>query len=514
MEVIDAWLNVNRNRTAPHNIIDLNRLDDANELCAPILMDEVKQLVMRNPRKAPGASLIGRDILIHFPDSLIQSMTDLYNASLSTGYFPSRFKSAIAALIPKPNKDLTNPKNYRPISLLETIGKFFEKIINRRLRRYFDDNDLISSKQFGFRSHRSTQDVLNILTNYCSMNKDKRLTTILVTKDVEKAFDTVWHAALKYKIWRNFNLPPCIAKLLCNFLDNRTMQVKFKNVISENFPLHAGVPQGSSISPTLYTMYTNDLPDPTYPDSITIQYADDCTQLVRFRQHTGVVKRVNKELTFVTRWEHKWRVKTNPEKTKVLIIQPTGRLVRFDPIYLDTYDRNKIPLNRATQVNVLGLIFDQKLNFGPHATQKINIARSALYGLYRFRGSASKTKLHLYKALIRPLLTYAALTLSILTPTNRKKFQIVQNKALRWVYCTRWDEFITNLELHERARLPPLNQYWRWLVWRQTDRLAEWCPDWTEFFHRVQRGFGGDRVANNLLELDWQSGVEPVFGSR
>ena len=278
-QFIENWSIQNRVETTSEPIIRLDRLNDACELSAPISCEEIKQQLMRSPRKAPGSSQIGRDSLIHLPDNLIKALTDLYNASLASGYFPSSFKTALVALIPKPQKDLTDPKNYRPISLLETLGKTFERIMNTRLRRYLDDNDLLSNKQFGFRSHRSTQDALNIMTNYINNNNDRRLKTVLVTKDVERAFDTVWHAGLKYKLCTKFNFPPLIKKLLCSFLDNRILRIKFLHKVSGNITMHAGVPQGSILSPTLYTLYTNDLPDPTYNDSLTILYADDCTHL-------------------------------------------------------------------------------------------------------------------------------------------------------------------------------------------------------------------------------------------
>ncbi|XP_069989529.1 uncharacterized protein [Penaeus vannamei] len=221
---IDTWSHENRVETIPEPIIRMDRLDDTCELTAPISCEEVKQLIMKSPRKAPGSSQIGRDALIHFPDNLLQALTHLYNASLASGYFPSCFKTALVALIPKPHKDLTDPKSYRPISLLETLGKTFERIINTRLRWYLEDHNLLSQKQFGFRSHHSTQDALNIITNYVHNNKDRRLMTVLVTKDVERAFDTVWHAGLKYKLCTKFNFPPLIKKLLCNFLDDRKLK--------------------------------------------------------------------------------------------------------------------------------------------------------------------------------------------------------------------------------------------------------------------------------------------------
>ncbi|ROT79048.1 putative reverse transcriptase [Penaeus vannamei] len=184
---IDTWSHENRVETDPEPIIRMDKLDDTCELTAPISCEEVKQLIMRSPRKASGSSQIG----------------------------------------PDPHKDLTDPKSYRPISLLETLGKTFERIINTRLRWYLEDHNLLSHKQFGFRSHHSTHDALNIITNYIHNTKERRLKTVFVTKDVERAFDTVWHAGLKYKLCTKFNFPPLIKKLLCNFLDDRKLKLKF-----------------------------------------------------------------------------------------------------------------------------------------------------------------------------------------------------------------------------------------------------------------------------------------------
>ena len=240
-------------------------------------------------------------------------MTALYNASLATGYFPRHFKGAMVVLILKPGKDPTDPKSYRPITLLEILGKIFERILSSRLRRHLEENSLITSKQFGFRPHRSTQDTLNIMTAYLRNNADRRMKSVLVTKDVEQAFDTVWHIGLKYKICTKFNLPPLTQRLLCNFLDDRTLKLKFLDHLSDPISMYAGVPQGSGLSPTLYAMYTSDIPDPVHPQSLTMLYADDCTHLTRHVTLKGVVQRINVELNAASRWEHQWRIKTNPD---------------------------------------------------------------------------------------------------------------------------------------------------------------------------------------------------------
>ena len=509
VHTINTWSETNRVEIAPRPVIDLTILDENNELTAPITSVEVKDLIMRFPRKAPGSSQIGKDVLLHFPDNLINAITNLYNASLSIGYFPSSFKTAIVALIPKPNKDLTDPKSYRPISLLESLGKLFEKLLNRRLRRYLDDNNLISSTQFGFRSHRSTQDVLNIMISYIKNNNDRRLKTVLVTKDVERAFDTVWHTGLKYKICNNFNFPPLIKKLLCSYLDNRKLKLKFRNKISETVHMFAGVPQGGIISPTLYTLYTSDIPDTMYRDSMTLMYADDCTHLARHNVLSVLVRRINYELDIVSRWEQRWRIKTNQQKTKVLFIHAKKK-PPFDPVYLNL-ERPQNPLAITNSCTVLGLTFDTHFRFHLQSKIKAALASKALSSLQRFRCATHKAKLHLFKAMVKPLISYAPLALTLAATTNRKKFQVVQNKGLRWIYNIVWDQFITTKEVHERSNMLPLNQYWQVMVCNQLERLRTWVPDWYNQLVTLSREGMRAGIARSILDNDWQGEVAPRY---
>ena len=503
VHVINTWCETNRVEIAPRPSIDLTRLDENNELTAPITSNEVKQTIMRFPRKAPGSSQIGKDALSHLPDNLLHSITALYNASLSIGYFPSSFKTAIVVLIPKPQKDLSNVSSYRPISLLESLGKVFEKLINRRLRRYLDENNLISTTQFGFRSHRSTQDVLNIMLCYIKNNNDRRLKTILVTKDVERAFDTVWHAGLRYKICNNFNFPPLISKLLCSYLDNRKLKLKFLNHISETILMHAGVPQGGIISPTLYTIYTSDVPDTMFRDSLTLQYADDLTQLARHNTLSILVRRINYELDIVSRWEQLWRIKTNQQKTKVMFIKPRKK-PPFDPVYL-SLDRPQNSLSITNSCTVLGLTFDYNFRFHTHSKVKAAIGHKALDSLRRFRCAAPRTKVHLFKALVKPLLSYAPLALLMAAPTNQQKMQVVQNAGLRWILNVVWDQFKKTKANHEDANMLPLNQYWQEMVCKQLERLSTWSPDWRDKILTLSREGMRAGIATSLLDDDWQS---------
>ena len=92
---------------------------------------------------------------------------------------------------------------------------------------------------------------------------------------MEKAFNKVWHEGLAFKIFNHYNLPIIIKKLLFHYIQNRNYTIIHKNQKSYTFQSHAGVPQGSALSPTHFNLYTNDTPTPINDKTITMMYADD-----------------------------------------------------------------------------------------------------------------------------------------------------------------------------------------------------------------------------------------------
>ena len=101
----------------------------------------------------------------------------------------------------------------------------------------------------------------------------------LVMRDFDKAFDKVWTLGLQYKIL-NLNLPKTIEKLTCDYLTDRWAKIYIEDFAGPLFELKAGVPQGGCLSPTLFSIYTADIPEPETRNSIDIYYADDVTQLI------------------------------------------------------------------------------------------------------------------------------------------------------------------------------------------------------------------------------------------
>ena len=169
----------------------------------------------------------------------------------------------------KPDKPPSQTTSYRPISLLIAIMKLFERVIEKRLRKYLEDNGFFSKYQSGFRKSKTTNDHLFRLSQTIMESFNRGEHVIAAFLDVEKAFDNVWHNGLRYKIYQ-LDLPTKLCRWLSDFLVGRVIQVKIK----VSYP-KAGVPQSSNLSPLLFLIYVNDMPNPSHHQTNKSQFADD-----------------------------------------------------------------------------------------------------------------------------------------------------------------------------------------------------------------------------------------------
>ena len=179
--------------------------------------------------------------------------------------------------------------------------------------------------------------------------------------DVEKAFDNVWHNGLRYKIFQ-LDLPTKMTRWLSDFLVGRLIQVNVNNFFSNQINPKAGVPQGSVLSPLLFLIYVNDLPAPHHNQNSLSQFADDTAQWDFSLNVRFAAKLLQQDLLKLAMWCAKWRIKLNPEKTKVIIFS-RSILARKTELNLKLYGET---LKIYPQVKFLGITFDSQLKFKKH----------------------------------------------------------------------------------------------------------------------------------------------------
>ena len=167
--------------------------------------------------------------------------------------------------------ETSTAKSYHHVSLLFVVSKVFEKPVNNRIVDHLEKCGLFSDYQYCFRSSQSTADLLTIVSDRIASAFNRSGATQAVARNISKAFDRVCHASLL----KSHGISGQVLGLISSFLSNRGLQVVLDGKSSQEYPVNAGVPQGSIFGPTLFLLYINDIPDDAICD-IAI-YADDIT---------------------------------------------------------------------------------------------------------------------------------------------------------------------------------------------------------------------------------------------
>ena len=458
--------------------LDTQSCYDIDKITENEVMVVLKNL---NQRKAAGHDSIPNCVLKSLSTSskFVKFLSRLLNACLELSYFPTAWKLAKIVAIPKSSIPSKKPSDFRPISLLSTIGKVFERLILSRLSTFEEDNNIFIKQQFGFKSkHSTTQQVLRITEKAAlGFNHNKSLGLVLL--DLRKAYDAVWHQALLHKL-RQLQYPIYLIKLIASFLCNRSAFVSLNKAQSFIFSILAGVPQGSVIAPHLFNIFINDIPIPSVGELAL--FADDTAYFVEAdSSEFGYIKKklISAVNTFQTFFQD-WKISLNDNKTEFIIFSRSTNMIKR--CETDTIRINNLTFKWKSHVRYLGVHLDTKLLFKHHLDVVLNkakaVAYSSLYSLLkRNSGVSADSKLRIYKSIIRPILTYACPIFINCAKTNFNKLQVFQNKLLRQVFNVRWDDFKSNDSIHSQANIPTIREFTLKLTNNFYSRCASHCND-------------------------------------
>lgn len=406
-------------------------------------------------KKSPGTDDINNTILKQLPRRAIVTLNMIFNSCIHNSYFPQSWKIAKVIAIPKPNKDHSIPSNYRPISLLSATSKILEKIILLRINTHIEDKNILPVTQFGFRQHHSTIHQLSRVVNHIKLAKASKESTGLLTLDIEKAFDSIWHDGLVHKMFK-LDFPPTLIKMTHSFLRNRMFFVQHSKVKSLTHEIPAGVPQGSCLSPTLYNIYTADFP--IHTSCCIAQFADDTALYTSSICPKEITHRLAHSFNTVNNYFKTWKIKINEQKSQAIFIT-RRRAARYLP-------QNDIQTSNGSiawtqEIKYLGLIIDKKLTFDKHCqhtNQKAQILIKIMYPLINRKSKLNtKNKLIIYTTIVRPLILYACEVWGTCADRNKQPLQITQNKILKMLLKLPY--YYNTDRLHSNANITTLETY-------------------------------------------------------
>ena len=383
------------------------------------------------PKKAPGYDLITQKMIIELPNCAICLICKLFNAIIRLGYFPNKWKKSIIIMIPKPGKDHTMPSSYRPISLLPCMSKLFEKCLLLRIIPYLRAHNVIPAHQFGFREKHGTIEQVNRITSEVRTAFEHREYCSAIFLDVSQAFDRVWLDGLMHKI--KTTLPVYTHKLLESYLYYRVYAVRCNVTTSDDHIIEAGVPQGSVLGPTLYVIYTSDIP--TNESLTTSTFADDTAILSRSRCPIQATSKLADHLVEVEKWLSDWRIKINEQKCKHV----TFTLNRQTCPPLTLYNTQ---LPQADVVTYLGVHLDRRLTWNEHIkAKKTHLALKSinLHWLLNARSPLCLDyKVLLYSSTLKPIWTYGSQLWGNASNSSIDIIERAQSKILRTITGAPW----------------------------------------------------------------------------
>ncbi|MCH2389802.1 MAG: hypothetical protein MK234_03870 [Nitrospinales bacterium] len=357
-----------------------------------------------NPKKAHGVDGVSIELIKKCKNEIALPLKIIFEKCLETGSYPSLWKKAnIQPVHKKDSRQIAT--NYRPISLLCICGKFFEKIIFDQMYTFFNDNNLITEHQSGFRPGDSTINQLTSISHEIYSAFEQYDETRAIFLDISKAFDKTWHDGLIFKL-KKFGVSGNLINLLTNYLSDRYQRVVLNGQESDWEKINAGVPQGSVLGPLLFLVYINDLID-GISSNIKL-FADDSSLFTRVRNDvTETHERLTQDLAKITEWAHMWKFRFNPDLTKQAIeIVFSCKYEKTKPIH-PPLTFNNIPVARKSSTKHLGLILDERLVFAEHIKEAIDKAKKGIALMKFLANKVSASVLELtYKMYVRPHLDY------------------------------------------------------------------------------------------------------------
>ncbi|MCG7875530.1 MAG: reverse transcriptase family protein [Candidatus Thiodiazotropha endolucinida] len=432
------------NTNSSANELDVTKLEDFIKDKVPdnitfniplITIDQVSSYIrLLDTTKSTGLDGIGPKIIKLAENCLSPHIAALINKSINTGTFPNQLKYAKVLPVYKTGQK-ADPSNYRPISILPTISKIFEKHINKHLMNYLNKYKLLHESQSGFRQKHSCQTALIKLVDQWMSCIDKGDLVGALFIDFRKAFDVVDHSILIKKL-SLYKMSETSLQWFRSYLTDRKQAVKHGKGQSNLTEIKAGVPQGSILGPTLFLLFINDLPLFTnfcFSDF----YADDATLHTHSKSPVIMESNLQTDADAAKIWGKQNKMHINFIKTTCMFMGSKHKLNETTQMSLNI-DGHRI--TNVSQQKLLGLLIDDKLTWTPQIDSICSALSSKISLLRQLSTYVSTDVLKLfYQGYILPLIDYGSVTWSGASSTNLDRILKLQKRAARIILRADFD---------------------------------------------------------------------------
>lgn len=410
-------------------IAQLNEYDGPDSLlCANVNITEFDEILKNTKGTTPSLDRITYSMVKNLPLAMKKRLIKLYNNILRTGTFPHDWKTNLLTPIPKPGKSPNETDGYRPISLIPVLSKILEKIISTRFWKYYRDR--ISPSHHAFLPKHGVHTICHQLESKLRDNISKRRHSVVLSEDIEKAFDRVVSVFIIDEL-KEWGISLQIIKLILSFLSNRKVMVKIDGHISPQHTLNNGVPQGSPLSVVLFTVYANSLAKSIQNlpgiDYVGL-YADNI-----FAVASGSPDDVSSNVNLLNRKIQHWansRGAVIPVAKSEILHVCRKRNCQVDNLQLEN---TLVPLKN--NMRILGLHFAKNLLWNNHVVN-LRLKLNKINNLLRLicskkKGPHMETAISICSSLVYGLLQHGITIYGWTNKTNVNKLNAALNNCFR-----------------------------------------------------------------------------------
>ena len=336
---------------------------------------------------------------------MVDLLVMLYNWVWKNEYAPSRWREGVVVNLFKKG-DKTDPGNYRGITLLNTVGKVFCKLLNDRIVGVLEKEGRISEGQAGFRIKRSCVDHVYTVGRIIQGRKQAKLPTYCFFLDVQKAYDTVWRNGL-WKQLSKYGINGKMWRMLKRMTECTKSAVMLDGDLSEFFDIEQGVPQGCTLSPTLFQIFINDMLKVVEAVGEGVEVGDHSVSGLLFADDfvgmADTPEGLQKQIDAALKFTRKWRLSANVKKCAVMICN------EVEPIdFKWKWGDEELP--RVDQYTYLGVEFEKNCSWDVHIRKLVEKGKARvgkLNPILTDRHLDTRIKAVILNSVIVPPLEYA-----------------------------------------------------------------------------------------------------------